>query len=423
MTTLYDSVRSAIEDLDTVALIAETEMEPISGLGTSIAPPTYAGEPRETPTFAVSKNVAIPARAEGSAWHLEVERNKEAVPRLAQRVVIDSIGAQAGRAETALWERQAELEIALPGFVVSGGDQPSTGDDFEAHQVSNALDIEFSSWTVPHRHVGAEIRYAQTSDGKQVWQGGRNGDIEPRALIASAGPRNGEVLYRNFPNSALFGFWLSSGVAARHRLPRAYSSEIVGYGAEEVKYGSTKFDALGNVIKDFRYTLDSDGALVPAQKGGKEPSKYGFGQVPTSPYTRAFTCSLILQHSSISLPVLRSIKFGNDKQALAARTVLVLLGIIGNIMANQDLFLRSECALVAGKSRWGWRRSGQLDEPVELTVASLDEVIAALKKAINEAAKLGIEFAEPIYLSLSNVQRKMIEDVVTRSLKVAEHSE
>lgn len=414
MNYLLETIQSHVENPLTAGLIIETKFSPLNGPGAPVAPPTYAGEGGESrSSHAVANQAFVPAR-DDRGWFSTIERESNGQPRLARRVVIDSYGSQSGRVETALWRNQDRLGISLPALIV-GGD--SFTEDVADSQIAQALQIEINSWETAHRHTDSWFRFA-SEDGstKQIWQDDQS---ETKKLILTSSAENPVSLYEHFVNSALFGFWLSSGTAQRHRLARAYSSEIVGYGAHPVESGATKLDAAGGASKDIKLSQDSSGAIVVSSstrniKKAEKPSVFGFGPIPSSPAVRSFVCELILQQSSISLGVLRTLKF-SEEQKNNALTVLVLLAMAGHMLNREESFLRSGCALVPESERWGWKQQFSSVEPLD--TVTLNDITAALGDAINEAEAVGLKFAPPIHLMFSQTQRTIIKNRVTAEEK------
>lgn len=404
---LKDAVYRHVTDPDTAGLVIETELIPIGGRSTAIAPPTYARDAADRskePNFAETQNAFIPAK-DSEDWYREIRRGDQG-PVLAKSVLVDSVASQSGRAETALWDIQEDLGLQLPGITVAGAYDGEPANDLE-RQTADALKTTISTWTAPHRQADAWVRFAETETNRQVWQ--ENAPDSVKSLITSTSAATGERLYRNFPNSALYGYWLSSGTAARHKLPRAYSSEVVGYGVQPVTTGTTKLDAAGGASDKSKAKIGPDGKLVIGS-GGK-PSNAGFGQIPSRPVTTGYVCELILQQTSLSLTVLRSLTFQDQKVKDAALTVLTLLGMLGHYLAGRDGFLRSGCSLVAVEERWGWMRRGER-HPELLAVNGFDELKDALLEANEDAEALGLSFAEPIRLRFSEAETTLIQERV-----------
>lgn len=404
---LKDAVYRRVTDPDTAGLVIETELTPLGGRSTAASPPTYAregGDRSKEPNFAETKNAFVPAK-DGEGWYRDIRRGDNG-PVLATSVLIDSVASQSGRAETALWDIQESLGLVLPGITVAGEYHSEPVDEVE-RQTADTLRATISTWTAPHRQADAWVRFAETESGQQVWQEKALDSV--KGLITSTTAATGERLYSNFPNSAVFGYWLSTGTAARHKLPRAYSSEVVGYGVQPVTTGTTKLDAAGGASDKSKVKIGADGKL--AIGSGSKPSNAGFGQVPRHPVTTGYVCELILQQTSLSLTVLRSLTFQDQQVKDAALTVLTLLGMLGHHLAGRDGFLRSGCSLVAVSERWGWMRRGE-PCPQPLAVGGFDELKDALLEAIQDAEAVGLSFADPIRLRFSEAETTLIEQRV-----------
>lgn len=417
--TLKQLFHERVGDPTVSGLLIETELEPIAGKATPVAPPTYAGagtEDKKVPTHAFTPEAFVPAPDE-HGWYAALQSDPQTgAPRLAPRVVYNSFAAESGRAETSLWNGQQRLGITLPAILVDGREAAAkvAASNPRRRQLEEALDFALSTWQLAHRQNDAWLRYAVDDAQTQIWQQDENDPASLKHLITAAGAKRGDLLYRYFPNSAIYGFWLSSGVAARHKLPRAYSSEIIGYGARAVSSGATKLDATGGAPNSIGVERDASGGLTLAKKLTKQnrPSLSGFGLVPSTPLVRTYASELILQQSTLSLAVLRTIRFETEAQSRAALTVLALLAATGHVLAGQDGFLRSSAALNPVEQRWGWRRQG-VRHPELLATPSVDDLAAALREAIDDAEQLGLGFAPTITVRLSPVEQALIEQRVT----------
>lgn len=434
--SLKDQIEAAVRNPDASLLIAEAVLEPALGPSEPLVPPTYsrpASDSSKDPYFAVTDESFVPrlrTDGDGAGWHSDVVRDHDGRPVLAPRVEVDSVGSQATRAEQALWDRQSVLGVQLPGLVIQAPPTDAVDEIVAQAAVPKKVDKgafqsalrdvlvsmrPVSTWSLAHRHVDAWVRYASDPDqpDQQVWAGGRTMD-----LITSASVQNADVLYRHFANAAIYGFWLSSGVAQRHRMPRTYASEIAGYGAWPVRVAATKLDPMGGAPNTLRLDLGAAGITV---SGKNKPSDLGFGQVPTSPATRAFVCETVLQQSSVSLPLLRSLQFQDDdgSKSVAAATVLALLAIAGREFANADGFLRSGCSLVQSADHWGvrYRGSGGRSSFEPLEVGGIDGVAEQLRFAVGAAEQVGLSFADPIPLQMSPAELAVVAARVGAALE------
>lgn len=412
--SLLEQIKSHIADDAISGLIIEVEYDPLNGPASPVAPSTYAGERQndKTPHHAITEATFIP-RPTDDGWYHDLQRNPDSTPRLAQRVVLNSTQSQSGRSEISAWRNQDRLGVRLPAIIVDGNPAAESVDE---PQLADALRHAFSTWELAHRQNDAWVKFA-TADGKNlVWQqniidiDSEADASQTKSLIAAASAERADLLYRYFPNSAVYGFWASSRVPVRHRLARAFSSEIIGFGAHPVVRGATKLDPTGGALNSTGVIVNKDGSLTVTETGTKmtRPSLEGFGQILTQPATRAFVCELILEQSSLSLQVLRSLRYPDREQALAATTVLTLLSLAGHALATEDGFLRSGCALVPINERWGWRRRDERS-PEPLPVADVGEIAQALRDAVAEAEQAGLSFAEPITLTFSKPELDIIQ--------------
>ena len=425
--SLYDDIQRPIHNPRISALIIEEVMEPAKGATAVICPPTYSGGDKGVPHYAVTEKALIPARS-ASGWHHD-NTAVDGLPRLAKRVVVNTVAASADSAETGLYRNQQRLGVTFPAIVLDAGivdeDQlkqalgsakrKAESATAEA-QVRQAFRFRTSSWELAHRASDSWLMFAQAPDGEgQVWA--TDGGV--KEILLNIAHESGDNVYRHAPNVAPFGNWLSSGTARRHAIPRAYSCEIAGYGATEAVRGATKLDRTGGSTKHGRKLAPSATGLTLGTTG-KEPAEFGFGQVPTNPATRGFQCELILRQASISLRALERFSYADDAsraKARAAKAVYTLLGIVGHLLAQEDGFLRSECDLITVEERWGWRQHG-VREPQSIEVPTLDEAADALQRAIGAAAEAGLEFADEIVLGPSEAQVGLIVDRVLEQVSL-----
>lgn len=429
--SLFTDLTNALKNPTTTAVVMQSELEPATGPGGVIAPPTYAADrDGATAKFAYTDEAPIPA-ADEDGWFRNFVKDGSGQPRRAARVVVNSLAAEAGACETALYYQQQRLGVALPAFIVSGeeagSDRISTyvaaskqakdmASDYDRDQLREALSTTVSSWEMAHRQADAWIRYSE-EDGEQLW----TGTGTTKKIIQSIGLKDGETTFTYSPNSAIYGAWLSSGTPVRQAIPRAYASEINGYGASPVYRSNVKLDAEGGASSSSRLELKNSALSTASGKSGKAPATYGFGQVPGKNHVAGFTFELLLRQASISIKALNRFQYTDTNAAstdktLAATRVYVLLAMAGHLLSGEDLFLRSGCDLVNVEERWAWRRHGQR-QPEQFPVPTLDEVSQALAEALDEANKLGLDFAEPIQLLLSAPEMDLISERMVAEAK------
>lgn len=399
------------------------DLVPTSGRGTPIAPPTYiSSQSSGTAEFARAQEQPVPTEESNYREFSKDPETGELVLR--PSVVVNSLGAEATRIETAIIENEERLDITLPGIFL---DHAKTTDEqlqtiaakaLKAHKGKTQYNEEMlasalrddltqanaSTWTTSHRHADTYIRHS-VIDGKQIWA---NPGSEVYRLIASASKDRADLLFRYFPNSALMGFWLSSVAPRRHKLARSLSSIITGYDAHDVAYGATKGDVLGGITSHTALYRDSATLeLVDGTKPDKQkPSAVGLGLVPNSPQTKAFTCGSILRQSSISLTNLRHLTVpGNKEASYLIADVLTWLAIFGLLVTENDTFLRSGCDLVTSRATSGFtklRQDGTTEEfniDLEGAIANFHASYERLPQELRFAERIYSEYPESILIA------------------------
>lgn len=385
------------------------DMIPIAGRGTPICPPTYIPEGPGGNRFSYSKEHPVPNTDKGKDGEYLTGPDGEQILRPA--VIVNSLGAEARLIEQSIKLHEPELGIQLPGIYI---DPPAPDDvnlkeivrrcitkksgPFTEKSLAEALlndlnSAQASTWTTPHRHTDTYIRHAEF-EGEQIWS---NPNSDPHMLIANASRQRGDILFRYFPNSALMGFWLSATAPRRHKLARALSSVITGFDAQEVKRAATKSDPLGGISSKVKMVRNANRAIsISSREKGKDPSTFGLGQVPTANTTQAFSCSVILRQSTISLNQLKRIEYPSfEVHSPLVTQALAWLGVIGLCAIRDQGFLRSGCDLITGKqgsqfSLIDYDGSTSLFEvDLETAIINFREVYDCLPKEL--------QFADPIH--------------------------
>lgn len=385
---------------------------PTGGEGTPICPATYA----DSEKFAVSRNQPVMVFKDGK-WTPSKDEDGKIILR--DSVLVSSNAAQAHRISEAIVENVDLIgdEEFLPGiFLNTPSDErimdvcskvnvagsPHTVETLAAQLKRDIESAQISTWTTSHRHVDSLIRHAEV-DGKQIWADLQS---ETAKIINGAyGDGGGENLVRYFPNSAIFGFWLSSAAPRLHKWARALSSEIIGYDAHAMNRGTTKMDALGGFSSTLKMKRNPSGELVSAGSEKDKPSTVGLGMVPSKITEQAFTCSTILHVATISLAHIKNIKSstGGKKVPQEVVNMLAWLSIYG-ILASEVMeygFIRSGTDLVQDASRSYWEvvKGDGTTENFEIT---LEEAAEEFKNAY-AALPSEWKFAERIDADYSDV--------------------
>ena len=358
-----------------------TDYQPAGGPGDKVFPPTYEGG-----KYATEQRID-PVTGE--------ER---------QCVLLDSVQSQANRMELALLEAHRANKVALPLLVI------------RFNQDGLHKPITVSSLEAPHRVADALFRDSLL-DGV-IFRKSDTGRVLDTADI-----RNATGLFGLCPTALVFGLWDSTGPRGGlgAKFQRALVSEIVGYDAVAGVKTSSRIDP-AQVMVDAGplYRRQSQQEDAPDWTLDEGPTMFGSGRNPTGRPSEAnhgnvtprisdggFTISRARQTTTLSLAVLRRLRFPLDDGAdseyevdLAARTALAALGLAAGTLARNDVDLRSRCHLFAeGASAWQL-----LDRPAETPrefALDSDAALGLLTDAV-EAAKGGsLPWEEVIELSPS----------------------
>ena len=311
-----------------------TDYQPAGGPGDKVFPPTY----------------------EGGKYATE-ERIDPATGEVRPCVLLDSVQSQANRMELALLEAHRAGKVKLP-LIVTRFDQ----DDL--HKKFTVTSLE-----APHRVADALFRDSLLNG--MIFRKSDKGRILDTADI-----RNATGLFGLCPTALVFGLWDSTGPRGGlgAKFQRALVSEIVGYDAvagiktesridpAQIRLGAGPlYERKSDVQNDVpHWTLIKDEGIGKLKKTGR-PSEAIHGNIPpTTTLAGGFTLSRARQTTTLSLAVLRRLRFPLNGSVdsvhevdLAARTALAALGLAAGTLARSDVDLRSRCQLFAeGESTW-----------------------------------------------------------------------
>ena len=372
-----------------------TDYQPVGGPGDKVFPPTY----------------------EGGKYATE-ERIDPATGEVRQCVLLDSVQSQANRMELALLEVHRTGKVKLPLLVTR----------FDQEELLKKFTV--TSLEAPHRVADALFRDSLL-----------NGTIFRKSALGStldmADIRNATDLFGLCPTALVFGLWDSTGPrgGAGAKFQRAIVSEIVGYDAvagkktasridpAEIRLGAgTLYERDSESDKAPRWTLNEKDSNKKLKTG--RPSEANHGNITPSISEGGFTLSKARQTTTLSLAVLRRLRFPPNNAAtsdhdtnLAARTVLTALGLAAGTLARIDTDLRSRCQLFAEQEP-AWElldRPGKTPQKFEL---DSDAALRLLNETIVEAKKKGLPWEGEIELTPSV---ELIE-LVQRSQELASSS-
>ena len=375
-----------------------TDYQPTGGPGDKIFPPTY----------------------EGGKYATE-ERIDPTTGQKQQCVLLDSVQSQANRMELALLEAHRANKVALPLLVTR----------FDQDELLRKFTV--SSLEVPHRIADALFRDSLI-----------NGVIfrksETGRVLDTADIRNAAGLFGLCPTALVFGLWDSTGPRGGMgaKFQRAVVSEIVGYDAVAGVKTSSRLDPAQVMLgagplykRDSRRNDAPDWSLDegPTRLGGGRspsgrPSEANHGNVTPGISDGGFTISRARQTTTLSLAVLRRLRFplggaadSEHEVDLVARTALAALGLAAGTLARNDVDLRSRCHLFAENAP-AWQLLDRPGEPPTEFALDSDAALRLLDDAIRHAKDAGLPWRGTIEL----VPSADLVELVRRSQVLASES-
>ena len=353
-----------------------TDYQPVGGPGDKVFPPTYEGG-----KYATEKRID-PETGE-----------------VRDCVLLDSVQSQANRMELALLDAHRADEIALP-LVVTRFDQDEMLRKFTV-----------TSLEAPHRVADALFRDSLL-DGVIFRQSPKG------RILDTAGTRNATGLFGLCPTALVFGLWDSTGPRGGlgAKFQRALVSEIVGYDAIGGVKTSSRIDP-AQIRREAGplYHRKSEGAGKPTwtlkesdgngklKKSGK-PSEANHGNVTPGIEQGGFTISRARQTTTLSLSVLRRLRFPLNGTAesdagvdVAARTTLAALGLAAGNLARNDTDLRSRCQLFP-ESQPVWQLLDRPGQPPQQFDLGPEASLSLLREAVEGSERAGLPWEGVIEL-------------------------
>ena len=360
------------------ALRCVTDYQPAGGPGDKVFPPTY----------------------EGGKYATEQRVDPE-TGEIRQCVLLDSVQSQANRMELALLEAHRSGKVKLPLLVTR----------FDQDQLLKKFTV--TSLEAPHRVADALFR-------DSLLKGTIFRKSEKGRILDTAEVRNATGLFGLCPTALVFGLWDSTGPRGGLgcKFQRAVVSEIAGYGAvagvktesridpaEIMRGAATLHERKSESDVAPRWTLnDKDGK--GRLKTGR-PSEANHGNVRPTIAEGGFTISSARQTTTLSLAVLRRLRFPLDGAAdsdqetdLAARTALAALGLAAGTLARVDTDLRSRCQLFPEREPV-WELLDRPGEPPREYELGPEDALKLLEAAIAGARAAGLPWEHEIELTPS----------------------
>lgn len=368
---IYDRLAAAasLEGDDGAIRIAAT-YEPGAGLTAKVSPPTYRVDSKDAPPYVVEKRYTAGGELEDV-------------------VLLDSRQSQANRCEEELQRAIDDDRLAMPFLQLDVGTHDRA--------------IRITSLTAPHRSRDAYFRDAQNADGTVF-------DKTPLGqALASVTPQDATALFLHSPADLVYGVWDSHrGLRMATKFARAYTSEMIGHGAEAGVRAAGRSDAY---TSGARPVGGKNGDWDPKAKGTRL-SEVGLGSIPpTMTGAGGVSVRTITRSATLSFAGLARIRVGTTAEgARAARAVLAALALVGDRLAfgAPCVFLRSGCDLVVRTETIEWVRRGGVVEAFDLRPSA---ALALFSYAVAQADAAGLSWAtEPVRLEPQPKLQKVIDE-------------
>ncbi len=358
-----------------------TEYQPAGGPGDKVFPPTY----------------------EGGKYATE-ERVDPGTGEIRPCVLLDSVQSQANRMELALLEAHRAGKAKLPLLVTR----------FDQEELLRKFSV--TSLEAPHRIADALFRDSLL-DGRTFRKSERG------RVLDTADIGNATGLFGLCPTALVFGLWDSTGPRGGLgcKFQRAVVSEIVGYDAVAGVKTASRIDPAqimlgagplyerrspGEDRPDWTLDEGAGSRKLGKDKKGK-PSEANHGNVTPSVAEGGFTISRARQTTTLSLAVLRRLRFPLDEAGdsrpetdLAARTALAALGLAAGALARIDTDLRSRCQLFAA-SEPTWELLDHPGQPPSEFELGPEDALELLEEAVAGAKDAGLPWEGEIELTPS----------------------
>ncbi|MGH9172407.1 MAG: type I-G CRISPR-associated RAMP protein Csb1/Cas7g [Acidimicrobiales bacterium] len=379
---LLDVIRDMVSGTGEIAGLRITaRYRPVGGPTSKVSPPRYKTDPGDGP------------------YVVEDRYNHEGVP--APVVLLDSIQAQANRAERALLGLADTGRIELPWL-----------------QLETDVDgwhVRLTSLDAPHRSRDAYFRDSLL-DGDDFEKSGIGRGLR-RAEVHAL-----RAYFEHSPADLVFGFWDSQRGGRQVRLARSYLSETIGWDPRTGVRAAGRFDPLVNMKADAFPVRREGGTWYPDEKGKTKLSEVNLGMVPPGPGPGGVSVRSIERVAYLNGIALARLGFAESAEEvpdvevdIAARTTLAALAIVADraAFAGPGVFFRSGCDLVYESEELAFVRRGGEESPV---VIELDDALSTLHDALDLARVAGLAWrAGPLRLTPQPNLAQLIETAYLRA--------
>ncbi|WP_265737832.1 type I-G CRISPR-associated RAMP protein Csb1/Cas7g [Actinacidiphila oryziradicis] len=365
MEALYERLRAAagLQSGDGAVRVV-AEYEPVGGPGSPIFPPT------------------VKVKATDAAGYLVEPRWVDG--QQVDVVLLDQRQSQANRCETALLAAIEREGTFIPHLALS--------------TQAAGVDVRVTSLEAPHRSRDAYFRDAMDADNQPFDK------TEAGAGLQAASAGDLRAYLRWVPSDLVYGVWDSHRKRRiQVKIPRAYSSEMVGVAPLAGKRAAGRMDPLNLPGEVVQVTSSGWQFTDSAKKNTKDKSQaklseLGHGMIPPSEGLGGVAVKAVQRTATLSMAQLAGLRFGDASPEFCAagRALVGAVALLGDRLAfaAPAIRLRSGCDLVLVSERIEWVGRG-LDgrpatEPLEL--ASPEQARALFEVAVARAEAAGVEW-------------------------------
>ncbi|OYP19208.1 type I-U CRISPR-associated protein Cas7 [Streptomyces sp. FBKL.4005] len=364
MEALYERLRAAasLQSGDGAVRVV-AEYEPVGGPGAPIFPPT------------------VKVKATDAAGYLVEPRWVDG--QQTEVVLLDQRQSQANRCETALLAAIEREETFIPHLVLS--------------TQAAGVGVRVTSLEAPHRSRDAYFRDAVNAEGHPFDK------TDAGAGLQAASARDLRAYLRWVPSDLVYGVWDSHRKRRiQVKIPRAYSSEMVGVAPLAGKRAAGRMDPLnlpGEVVQvtasGWQFT---DGAKKAKDKSQAKLSELGHGMIPPSEGAGGVVVKAVQRTATLSMAQLASLRFGDASPEFceAGRALVGAIALLGDRLAFAApvIRLRSGCDLMLVSERIEWVGRGVDGRPSTepLALATPEQALALFEVAVARAEAAGVEW-------------------------------